>query len=430
MISKKEIFIVIILISITVARFFFFLPKPPEYNYAIGEKVSLTGIVSDYPDVRLNNKRVTITPVGQESSILVVLPLSTKISYGDKVEISGILKTPQNFETEIGKEFNYVRYLSNKNIYFIIDKGESSTISSGHGSKIISLLFKFRDSFLRNINISLISPESDLASGLLLGVRGGFDKELREDFISTGTIHIIALSGYNVTIVAENLMKIFGLVFSKAVSVFFGVFSIILFVLLSGASATAVRAGIMASIALFARLTGRTYDAGRALVIAGLCMIAYDARVITDVSFQLSFLATIGVIFVTPKIIKWFWFVPIRFGLRDIVSTTVGATMSVLPLLLYSTGVLSLVSLPANILILSLIPVTMLFVFVVGVLGFISPIISLPFSYIAYGLLTYILSVIKFFASLSFASITIKSFPLIFVFIIYGLIFWWLFRKK
>lgn len=428
--NKKEIFVLAILIVIAIVRFLFFIPKPLEYDNALNQTVSFSGIVSDYPDKRLNNQRITITQSGKESNILVVLPLSKEISYGDRVSVKGMLESPENFETNTGKEFDYKGYLSNKNIYYIVNDAEVELISNGHGSKVISLLFKFRKSFINNIEKVLVPPQSDLASGLVLGVRGGFDKEMRDNFIKTGTIHIIALSGYNVTIVAENLMKVFGSVFRQSVSVSFGVFSIILFVLLSGASATAIRAGIMAVIALFARLTGRTYDAGRALVIAGLLMITYDVRVVFDISFQLSFLATVGILFVTPKVVKWFWFVPSKIGLRDIVSTTVGATISVLPLLLYSTGVLSLVSLPANILILPIIPFVMLLIFIIGILGFITPVIALPFAYIAHTLLLYMLSVVEFFARLPFASVGIKSFPLTATIILYILIFWWIFKRQ
>ncbi len=429
-ITKKEIFISLVLIGMSVVRFLFFIPKVSEYTTAVGKTVSVEGIVTNTPDVRLNNQRITITPENQESNILVIIPLYIHISYGDKIKAKGVLATPENFETSSGKEFNYVRYLANQDIYFIIKNAEVEVISHGHGSKVKSVLYSLRNSFMRNIGNGINPPESDLANGLVLGARGGFDQDMRNEFISTGTIHIIALSGYNVTIVAEGVMKVLGLVFAETVSIVFGVIVIILFILLAGASSTAIRAGIMATIALFARMTGRTYNAGRALVIAALLMIAYDPRVLTDISFQLSFLATGGVLFVTPKVITWVRFLPLRFGFRELVATTIGATIAVLPLLLYATGILSLVSLPANILILPFIPLTMFMIFIVGILGFISPILALPFAYIAHLLLLSILSVIHFFAQLPYASVTISSFPLFITILLYGLLLWWLTKKN
>lgn len=428
--SKKEISLLIFLILVAIIRFIFFIPNPPNYNSVVGESVVVEGMVSSFPDIRLKNQRLVIRPKGEETNILVIIDRNMKVAYGDNVKVFGTLETPENFITNSEKEFNYEKYLANQDIYFLIKNATLEIISHGNGNYFKSLLFKFRDSFIKNINKVILPPESDLANGLILGARGGFDISTKDEFISTGTIHIIALSGYNVTIVAEWVMRIFGTIFSQVVSIICGIFVIILFIIMSGASSTAVRAGIMAVIMLFGRMTDRTYDAGRALVIAGILMIVYDPRVITDISFQLSFLATFGVLFLTPKVIKWFPFFATRFRIRELIATTVSATISVLPILLYSTGIFSLVSLPANILVLPFIPLTMFFSFLAGFIGFISPFLAMPFAYISHLFLSYILSIIHIFASIPFASVNIKSFPIIVTILMYGILFWWVFFKK
>jgi len=427
--SKKEIIVIFILIIIAFVRFLFFIPKTPSFDNAIDKKVLVEGVISDAPDIRLSSQHLIFTPNGQETDILLILSKDIDISYGDKIKIKGILEEPENFITTSGKEFNYKRYLANQNIYFIIKNPEINIISNNNGNFLKSFLFKIRNAFVKNINKVILPPESDLAGGLILGVRGGFDVDTRDEFISTGTIHIVALSGYNVTIVAEAVMKILKIFFSQMISIVFGIIVIILFVIMAGASSTAIRAGIMAVIALFARMTGRNYDAGRALFIAALLMISYDPRVLTDISFELSFLATFGVLFITSKVINWIRFIPIKFGLRELVATTIAATLSVLPILLYSTGILSLVSLPTNFLILPIIPVTMFFSFLIGIFGFISPSLSFLFGFISHLFLSYILFVIHFFASLPIASVVISSFSIIFVIIIYGFLLWWVFKK-
>ncbi|MFA6515305.1 MAG: ComEC/Rec2 family competence protein [Candidatus Paceibacterota bacterium] len=428
--SKKEIILIFILLIIALVRFFYFIPEKPNYDKAIGEKVKLEGVVVDTPDIRIFNQRIVVRPDKEESNILVVIPKEQDVFYGDKVLVSGFLETPENFITQSGKEFNYERYLANKDIYFIIKNAEIQIISHDNLSYIKGKLFKLRNSFMENIKRVITPFKSDLANGLILGARGGFDNETKEEFISTGTIHIVALSGYNITIVAEGVMKFFGLFLSQVLSIILGVVVILLFILMTGASATAIRAGIMAFIMLFGRMTGRNYDAGRALVIAGLLMMTHDLRVITDISFQLSFLATGGVLFITPKVVGWVRFLPMRFKFRELVATTIAATISVLPILLYSTGIFSLVSLPSNILILPFIPLAMLSSFLVGIVGFISPTLSLPFAYVSDLLLSYILGVIHFFARLPFASVNIKSFPLIITILLYCVLLFWVFRKK
>jgi len=428
--SKKEFIIIIILICIAFVRFFFFIPKAPDFNNAIWKTVELEGLVSDDPDIRLNNQHLNIKLKDKDINILVMVGRDVEVSYGDMVTVRGVLTEPENFMTNSGKEFNYKRYLANQDIYFIIKNADIKIISSGNGNKIKSLLYKLRNSFIKNINKVIPMPESDLANGLVLGARGGFDEDTKNEFIGTGTIHIVALSGYNVSIVAEGVMKTFSLIFSQIISIIFGIVIILLFIIMTGASSTAIRAGIMAVIMLLGRMTGRSYMAGRALVIAGLLMVAYDPRVLTDMSFELSFIATAGVLFLTPKVMNWFRFLPMRFGFREMVATTVAATISVLPILLYLTGVLSLVSLPTNILILLFIPTAMLLIFITGMSGFISPIFAIPFGYISYLILLYILSVIHFFGTLSFASVTIQSFPLTLTIILYIFLVWWVFKKK
>lgn len=428
--SKKEIIIIFVLVIVACVRLFFFLPKPPDYNDFIGQKVELEGIVNDDPDIRLKNQHLNIRLKDKDATILVLVGREKEVFYGDNVKVSGILEEPENFITSSGKEFNYKRYLANQDIYFIIKNANVEIISNNNGNKIKSILFKIRKSFIQNINRIIPMPESDLANGLILGVRGGFDEETKNEFIETGTIHIIALSGYNVSIVAEEVMKSLNLIFSQTISIILGIVVILLFIIMTGASATAIRAGIMATIMLLGRLTGRSYLAGRALVIAGVLMVAYDPRVLSDMSFQLSFVATGGVLFVTPKVMHWFKFLPMRFKIRETMATTVAATISVLPILLYLTGVLSLVSIFANILILIFIPTSMFFIFATGISGFISPILAIPIGYISYLILLYILSVIHFFGSLSFASVTIHSFPLFLTIGTYIFLIWWVFKKR
>jgi competence protein ComEC len=141
-------------------------------------------------------------------------------------------------------------------------------------------------------------------------------------------------------------------------------------------------------------------------------------------------MATGGVLFITPKVMNWFKFLPMRYRIRETMATTMAATIAVLPILLNLTGILSLVSLPANILILLFIPTAMLLIFITGMVGFISPILAIPVGFISYLILWYILSVIHFLGTLSFASVTISSFPLALTILIYAYLLWWVFKKE
>ncbi|MDO8659843.1 MAG: ComEC/Rec2 family competence protein [Candidatus Parcubacteria bacterium] len=406
----------------------------------VGQSVSLTGEVTDEPSVGESNQKLLIRTVLKEVSPRTVLEESTKIlvstnleqdfKYGDEISFSGKLEKPENFITDQGKVFDYVNYLRKDDIFYIVNYANLEIISRGNGNKIKSTLFYIKDKFLEKINAVINSPESLLMGGLILGEKSAFSQELRTNFVNTGTIHVIALSGYNVTIVAEWFMSLFAFL-PQSLGIGMGILAVLFFILMTGGSSTAVRAGTMATLALIARATGRNYDVARALLLAGVGMILINPFILVhDVSFQLSFIATVAVIFFAPRIEKYFMWVPKSFKLRDIVSVTCAAYIFVFPFILYKMGNFSIVALPANVLILPFIPLTMLLGFLTGLVGLFLNILSIPVGYITYLFLHYELGVINFFASLPFSAFNFPNFPLLLTLLIYSYFIYRLFGKS
>ena len=397
----------------------------------VGQSASLSGMISDEPQIKENNQKL-IVEVGdkRDLKILITTDFNEEFRYGDIINFYGKLQKPENFITNTGKEFDYINYLKKDGILYVMTYPKIEISTRDNGSKIKSALFYVKDKFLEKINESIGSPENLLMGGLILGEKAPFSQEFTQKFIDTGTIHIVALSGYNVTIVAEWIMKVFAFL-PRHLGIGIGIFTILLFIIMTGASSTAIRAGVMAILALIARATGRNYDVVRALILAAVFMIILNPYVLVfDVSFQLSFLATIGVIFFAPKIEKYFIWVTKRFQLRDIVSVTVAAYIFVMPFILYKMGNLSLVALPTNVLILPFIPFTMLLGFITGGLGFIWYIFAVPVGFLSYLFLHYELGIINFFASLPFASFVVPNFPLIITLAIYGYFIYRLFGRS
>ena len=424
----------VIFISLGLFRFYFFNKNIPTFlENKIEQKVELTGIISDDVDMRANGQKLIIEVKNLEQKkeklkILVSTDFEQTFNYGDEIKFSGKLERAENFVTEQEKEFDYINYLRKDNILYLVSYPKIRILDSGKANFLKSFLFDIKNEFVEKINALIPNPENLLMGGLILGEKSSFDQTLKQSFVDTGTIHIIALSGYNVTIIAEWIMKLFSFL-PYGLGVWFGIVAIILFVLMTGASSTAIRAGIMAVMMLFARATGRNYDVARALILAAVVMIFLNPLILFyDISFQLSFIATVAVIYFTPKIEKYFCWITENFGLRDIVTVTSAAYIFVLPFILYKMGNLSIVALPTNILVLPFIPFTMLLGFLSGFLSFIWYLFAMPFGYVAYFLLHYELSIIKFFGNLPFASFTIKHFPLVITVLIYSyfvyLIFW------
>lgn len=268
-------------------------------------------------------------------------------------------------------------------------------------------------------------PHSAFMGGLTVGARKSIPKDLQDDFRKTGVIHIIVLSGYNITIVSDTIMR-FSSFLPRMFGVTLGVLGIILFSIMTGASATVVRASLMALLVILARVTGRFYEMSWALFVTGFLMVFQNPKILRfDSSFQLSFLATLSLIYLEPYFEKRFQFITKKFKLREIVSSTCATQIFVLPLILYKMGLFSAVSLPVNLLILTFVPATMFFGFITGGIGIFSSILSVPFGWLSYALTQYELWIVKIFASLPFASKTISNFPLwlmLLVYIIYAII--------
>lgn len=230
-------------------------------------------------------------------------------------------------------------------------------------------------------------------------------EELTEDFRKVGLIHIVVLSGYNVAIILIALQFLLRR-FSRRLQFGVGVVSVVLFVLLVGAGATVVRAGIMASIALLGFVTYRTHSAWRALLVAGFCMLVINPYLLLyDLSFQLSFLATLGIIRFSKTWERWLSFLPEKLGVRDVAVATLSTQTAVLPLLLFSIGSISLISPLVNILTLAVIPWAMLLVFLMAVSAMVSAPIATLLSFPAFFLLDYVLLMTEFFADVPFAQI-------------------------
>jgi competence protein ComEC len=201
--------------------------------------------------------------------------------------------------------------------------------------------------------------------------------------------------------------------------------------MLSGGGASAVRAAIMVLVALFAKSFNRDYKANRVLGFTIVLMLAPNPLLLVfDPSFQLSILATIGLVFVSPILEPYFKNVSKKFGLREILSTTIATQITVLPFLIYNTGIVSLLSIPVNVLILGTIPLTMFLGFITGIFGLVSFYLSITPAVFTYALLWYQLKVVDIGASLSFGAVSLPAFSLIYLVLIYSAIFFVLSKLK
>ncbi|MFH0845948.1 MAG: ComEC/Rec2 family competence protein [Patescibacteria group bacterium] len=398
----------------------------------VGEKKTFEVVVVEEPDQREKNTKLVGEVIEAETNsknkILITVPFYPSYVYGDRIRVSGVLETPKNFKNDTGRTFNYIDYLAKDNILYTMFYPKTELVSQGNGFWVKEKLFQIKNNFLSKLEESISEPQVSLLGGLLLGVKQSLGESLQEDFRRVGLIHIIVLSGYNVTIIADFILGLFSF-FPYLLGLSLGAFGIILFAIMVGGSATIVRASIMALLVVLAKATGRTSDVTRALFLAGFLMVLINPKIVVfDPSFQLSFMATLGLIVLSPKIYEYLKFIPEKYNLRESAVATVSTQIFVLPLLLYMMGELSIVAVIVNLLVLMFVPMTMFFGFLAGIFSFISSWLALPFSYLTYFLLSYELKVVEVFANLPFASLEIAFFPF-WLMLVWYLFYFLLFTK-
>jgi len=401
------------------------LERPTTLDGFIGTEATIEGKIVEEVDVRESHIRLTVAY--EDVRVLITTDKFIPVSFGDVISASGELSVPEAFETDTGRVFKYDTYLAKDNVYYTLSFAEVEVLEEG-GISIRGFLFGVKSFFLRNISSAIPEPHSALGGGITVGAKRSLGDDLLHAFQVTGLIHIVVLSGYNVTIIAEAIMRSLGFL-PQRIALSIGAGSIALFVFMVGAGATIVRAGIMAILALIARATGRTYALTRALILAGVLMLFINPLILLyDPSFQLSFIATLGLIHIAPKLEKYLPWVSERFGLREIIAATIGTQIAVFPLLLYLTGLLSLSSLPSNILVLPIIPLAMLLTLIAGIFGSI-PGLGIILGFPAYLSLSYVLILVEFIAGIPGSAVTLPVFPFWVTLLLYGIIVWFLWKE-
>ncbi|HNW96460.1 MAG TPA: ComEC/Rec2 family competence protein [Candidatus Paceibacterota bacterium] len=374
-----------------------------------GDFVKASGVVCDEPEFKESSVwlRVELKDNYQGKILIKTKPYTKNFQYGDEIVFEGKLEEPENFS-----DFDFKAYLSKEGIYSIANYPKVEIIKNHQGSAIKSSLLKVKNLFEEKIDTILPEPESSFLGGLLLGERQSLDAGLKEKMQKSGTSHLVALSGYNITIICTavlSLLLFFGL--KRNIAFWLSVLFIVVFVLMTGASASVVRAGIMGGLLLLSQRIGRLYHPRNALFLAGIIMVIINPKILRfDFAFQLSFAATLGLIYFYPFFEKVLKSDQSSFlNWRGVLATTLSAQFAVLPLIVLRFGYFPLVSPLSNIFILSLIPITMLFGFLAGVSGLIFSGLAMIFGLLSYLLLKMEILIIDFFGSLKFAIISLDK---------------------
>lgn len=391
--------------------------REPMLDAIVGEKVVIEGIVQDEPDVREDSVRIPVrvrmvasSTIESDIAVLVVAPLHAEVAYGDLVRAEAKLELPEAFETGEGRVFEYPGFLAKDRILYQMSFAKVTLLGENEGFFLKSWAIRVKRGYLEGIANALNEPHAGLAGGITVGDKRGLGEELSDTFRIVGLTHIVVLSGYNIMVVVEALLRWMARV-PQAARLGIAGFVAFFFAAITGFASASTRAATMAVIAITGKATGRTYLASRALALVASGMILWNPYILVfDPGFQLSIIATAGLIFLTPVIEPYLGRITERFGLREIAAASIGTQVAVVPLLLYQNGMLSLFALPANLLVLVVIPWAMLLSAIAAFFGLFTGILAPFFGFPAYVLLSYVIHVASAFAALSFASVQLPAF--------------------
>ena len=326
------------------------LPKDLPYD----EFVTLEGVVSAEVDLRLDVQKITLKT--EHGLVLLNLHPYEELNFGDLVRVSGQLQRPSN---DI-EGFNYERYLMRYRVMSVMYDPSFEVLQRGSlGWR--SLIYELKERMEQRLNELFLEPEASFAAGLLLGSRKGMPPELADAFQKVGLTHIVAISGYNISLVIAAMFFLLSFLNLK-LRVIVSSVAIFLFVILVGASAAVVRAGIMGTLTLWGLFSGRKSQAFFGLLWSGVLMVLMNPyTLVYDVGFQLSFASTLGLLIFNPILDELFpkWKKGEVF--REAFLLTLAAQITTLPLILFHFGRLSTVSVLANIFAAPFLPFAMFF---------------------------------------------------------------------
>ncbi len=399
------------------------------------DEIVLIGTVVVEPDLRIENTKLVLGNLELRElnknlfgRILVTVPKYPEFNYGDKLEVKAKLKDPGEFN-----EFNYRDYLAKSGIYSVAYNPEVVLIDKNKGNFAFNFVLKIKYYFRDSLNKILPEPEGSLIDGLLLGNKSGLPKELLDKFNLVGVSHVIVVSGYHVTVISSLLLYFGILIFDRKKAFWLAVLGLIFFVLLTGIQASAIRASIMGGLVVVALNSGRMSNIRNVLLFSAIVIVAFNPLLLSfDVGFQLSFLATIGIVYFTPIILRYLKKMPNVFKLREILATTFAAQFLVLPIIFNNFERLSLISPLANLMILPIIPITMLVGFLGGLVGMIFLPLGKLLGLITWLFVSYMIEIVEFFSQFDWAAIEVKKIWFGFVVLYYVMIYiiWRVLRKK
>ncbi|MEO7295966.1 MAG: DNA internalization-related competence protein ComEC/Rec2 [Candidatus Limnocylindria bacterium] len=347
-----------------------------------GDEHEMVGTVMDDPRPREDRMQLVLgelavamdgRPISLVDRLLIWMPRGIDARSGDRLRLRARIELAEDFDG-----FAYREYLARQGVGAIGRPRFAEVISTASGPS--ALLAGTRGTLLLGLNSIVPEPEAALGAGILLGVRASIAPEINDAFATAGLTHVVAISGWNIAIVAALVAAMARPLERRPggrwTTAFVAAATVGGYVVLTGASPSVVRAALMAGAMLVARLGGSRAHAASALGLAALVMLFLAPAVLWDVGFQLSLLATGGLIWfgaaIERRLPGW------PAWIREPVALTLAAQLTTLPVILVNFERLSVVAPIANVLVVPFVPIAMLFSAIASVVGVVDATVHPP----------------------------------------------------
>ncbi|MFC1658787.1 ComEC/Rec2 family competence protein [Candidatus Omnitrophota bacterium] len=357
-------------------KYYLAYPHIRNFTFYKSEPVVIQGVVCDFPQTKPNSSSFIVTArqliwagkiYSVSGRVLVRVFRKEAVDYADCLSLEGSLFRP--YQTK-NTQFQYREYLENQGIYSILTVGKKNSINHLGRDKLNPLkiiAYRIRNKSQKILFDNLKATQAGIFSAMILGERSRIPSGIRRLFIQTGTMHVLAISGLHVGIVAlilDLLLKIFRIRRNLRYSLI--IFLLIFYCLLTGARPSVIRASIMAIVVLSGFLLKREVHISHSLALAALIILAINPGQLFNLGFQLSFASVISIVYLAPVLKKFFDKTETEkpaknrqkaknHGLEKIArfstnafSVSLAAWLGVLPLLSYYFKIISPITVLAN----------------------------------------------------------------------------------
>ncbi len=385
------------------------------FEFKNHQKYTYQGIIIAPPDTRIDHQKIKIQttqllkPINKKISgyVLIKTQLYPSYQYGDEIELTSFLIQPEAIE-----DFKYDKYLAKDKIYSLGYGANVKLIKKNQANPILQIIYNLRQNISSQINKIWPEPTASFVNSILLGYKRAMSEDIKEEFRRAGVSHIIVISGLHITLITLLLSKIlYSLNINRKKQLPIILIILTIFAILSGFSASTIRASIMGLIVLFSQNIGRNIQKYLILIYTAVIILLINPLLLFyDLGFQLSFLATIGLIYLSPIFKNLFRFLPNRMEIQSTFISSFSAIIMTLPLTIYQFKTISLLAPIANLFVLPMIPILMLFGFISILISYLSFALAKYFGFIEYILSKVLFEIVNSISAIKFSSIAVHNF--------------------